>query len=580
MPYARAHAGGTLVDLLVAHDVRFVFGVAGGQTAALYDAIGDGRHEIAHVAVRDERSAAYAADAYARTTGAVGVCDATVGPGTAKLPSGLGEAFNSSIPVVALVSELPTTTEARRYRGATSQALDQEALLAPVTKWTATVRRIDDLAPIVRRAFREATTGRPGAVAVICPQDILDGEPAAIEPDPNARRFARFPALPVPAAPADAEGAATILTRAQRPLLVLGGGARAAGAGAAALRLVDAAGVGVATTLSGKGCVDERHPLAVGVLGTLGSGSARAAAEETDLLVLVGTKLGSGASLGWSLPRPGQRTVQIDVDPSELGRDHPVDALVMADARLGLEAIHTALARMDRGATANLRAEWRRRLAELGDEWRAARDQERGSSATPVAPQRVMGVLQVLLETDDVVVADASLSSGWVGSYIECTAGGPMTLFPRGLAGLGWAIPAAIGAAVATTDRRVVAVMGDGAAAYAVGELATIGQAGWPVKMVVLNNTSLGWIRWYRRINFGRGWDEPDAPATDFAALAAAYGIPSQRVESPDDVGPALGKAMAADGPALVEVVTAVWETPIASHRAALAEEAPAAYGA
>jgi len=170
----RAHGGALLAALLAEHGVRHVFGVPGGQTLALYDGIAD-VDGLAHVQVRDERSAAYAADAYARVTGRAGVCDATVGPGAAKLPSGLAEALGASVPVLALVSDLPARLAPHRYRGAASQALDQAALLAPVTKWQAAVPDVGTLPALVRQAFREATTGRPGPVALFLPQDVLDG---------------------------------------------------------------------------------------------------------------------------------------------------------------------------------------------------------------------------------------------------------------------------------------------------------------------------------------------------------------------------------------------------------------------
>ncbi|MDQ2815117.1 MAG: thiamine pyrophosphate-binding protein, partial [Actinomycetota bacterium] len=169
------HGGALLAGLLAEHGVRHVFGVPGGQTLALYDAILDLAPSLTHVLVRDERTAAYAADGYARITGRVGVCDATVGPGAAKLPSGLGEALGASVPVIALVSDLPTRLAAHRYRSAASQALDQAALLAPVTKWLANVPDAASMPGLVRQAFREATSGRPGPVALLLPQDMLDG---------------------------------------------------------------------------------------------------------------------------------------------------------------------------------------------------------------------------------------------------------------------------------------------------------------------------------------------------------------------------------------------------------------------
>jgi len=566
LPIGLEHAGRTLVELLCAHGVSVVFGLPGGQTNALYDGIAhDDR--IEHVDVLDERSAAYAADAYARLTGRVGVCDATVGPGAAKLPSGLGEAFNSSIPVLAIVSDLPRSTASRRYRGATSQALDQEGLLRPVTKWVGVVGHPEDLGPVVRRAFREATSGRPGPVAVIIPQDVLDGPPPDDSQvgDPHAARFGGFPSMPPTPDSAGAAAVSSLIAEGRRPLIVVGGGANRAGIGAQVDRLVGA-GVAVATTLSGKGAADERAELVLGVLGSLGNPAATAAAVEADVLILAGTKWGSGATAGWSLPVAGQRVAQIDIDPVELGRDRPVEVIVCADALATLAALDLSPSK---------REEWRARVTDVKAAWLRERAELWSSAAVPIDPQRVMGELNGVITADDVVIADASLSSGWVGAFIESGTHGPRTLFPRGLAGLGWAIPAAIGAIEAGAP-RVVAVMGDGAAPYAVGELATLARYGVPLLLVVLNNSSYGWIRWYRRVAFGRGWEEPDLPETRFADVAAAYGFGATRVDDPAALADVL--VGGGPGPNLIEVVTSVWETPIDSHRRALEQDEHADY--
>ena len=577
----REHVGDYLADLLVRAGVDTVFGLPGGQTAALYDAIHKRRPAIDHVMVRDERTTAYAADAYARLTGRVGVCDATVGPGAAKLPSGLGEAFNSSIPVLALVSELPSATEARRYRGATSQALDQEALLAPVTKWLATVRRVEDLAPLVRRAFREATTGRPGPVALILPQDLLDAPLAADfgqtqMDDPHAGLFGRFPALRAVPDAAQIAGVAGVLERAERPLLVLGGGALLSDVADVVVSVAEGFGAAVATTMSGKGCVDEAHPLSVGVLGSMGTGSARKAADQADALIFVGCKAGGVTTLAWSLPQPHQVVAQIDVDPAELGRDFPVAAFALADARLALEAL-VALA--PPAPPADGAGTWASTVRELTAEWRDQRNTEAASDEVPIHPQRVIGELQHHADGEHIFVSDASLASGWLGAYLEQRSSGRRLLFPRGLAGLGWALPAAIGAAVAAPGRRVVALMGDGAIAYAVGELAVAVERQLPITLVVLNNSSYGWIRWYRRISFGRGWEDEDFAPTDFSAIAAAYGLAATRVEKPGDLAAALAAALTVSGPSLVEVISSVWDTPVEAHRAAIESGERGTYG-
>lgn len=582
MTGTRTHGGALLAALLAAHGVRHVFGVPGGQTMALYDAMLDLAPRLQHILVRDERTGAYAADGYARVTGRVGVCDATVGPGAAKLPSGLGEALGASVPVLALVSELPAALAAHRYRGAASQALDQPALLGPVTKWQATVPGVAAMPDLLRRAFREAVTGRPGPVALLLPQDVLDApaEPglcAAAERDAAAGRFGAFPAFRPQPEPADVTAAAAVLAGARRPFLLAGGGVLHSRAGQAVTALAERVSAAVATTLSGKGAIAEDHPLSVGVVGSMGTTAAAAALAEADVVLLAGAKASSGSTLGWTAPRPDQAVLQLDVDPAELGRAFSLRAGLLGDARAGLEALAGALGPQSEAEPD--RDPWRARLAQLTAGWREARDRERACDAIPIAPQRVVAELERVLGPGDILVCDASLASGWAGVYLEQRTAGRRVLSPRGLAGLGYAVPAAIGVAAAGLAGRVVVLAGDGALGYAVGELATIAQYRMPVVIVVLNNRSLAWIRWYRRITFGRGWEDDDFADVAFAEVARGFGLRGERVTQPQLLGPVLRDALSADRPSLVDVVTDAWQTPIAAHRRAVGQGAATTYG-
>ena len=577
------HGGALLASLLAEHGVRHVFGVPGGQTLALYDAILDRQPGMRHVLVRDERTAAYAADGYARITGQAGVCDATVGPGAAKLPSGLGEALGASVPVVALVSELPARLAPHRYRSAASQALDQAALLAPVTKWQATVPDAATMPALVRQAFREATTGRPGPVALFLPQDVLDG-PAldyiALPEGARPSRFGSFPAFRPWPDPDDVTAAVAVLRGAQRPFVLAGGGVLHSGAGGELTALAEALSAAVGTTLSGKGAIAEDHPLSVGVTGTMGTTAAAAALAEADVVLFAGTKAGSGPTYGWALPGPGQAIVQLDLDPAELGRAFPLAAAVLADARPGLRALLAALDEAAaRAGPPPGRAAWRARIAELAAAWRVDRDAERASDAVPIAPQRVLAEIEAALCGDDILICDASLASGWGGVYLEQRRSGRRVLCPRGQAGLGYAVPAAIGVATARPGRRTVVLTGDGALGYAAGELATVAELGLPVTVVVLNNRSLGWIRWYRRITFGRGWEGEDFSDVPFADVARAFGLAGERVSEPGHLAAALRAACSAPGPALLDVVTEPWQTPITAHRDAVRDGAVTGYG-
>jgi acetolactate synthase I/II/III large subunit len=576
-----AHGGRLLAGLLAEHGVRHVFGVPGGQTLALYDGIA-GHGGLVHVPVRDERSAAYAADAYGRVTGRAGVCDATVGPGAAKLPSGLAEALGASVPVLALVSDLPARLAPHRYRSAASQALDQAALLAPVTKWQAAVPDASTLPALVRQAFREATTGRPGPVALFLPQDVLDGPaPAGAPQDGGAgggsARFGRFPAFrPVPE-PGDVAAATAVLRTAQRPFILAGGGVLHSGAGTDLVTLAERLSAAVGTTLSGKGAIAEDHPLAVGVTGSMGTEAAAAALAEADVVLLAGSKASGGATFSWTLPRADQQVVQVDVDPAELGRAFGWALPVLADARQGVRALLAALGAPpgdERAGPEPDRARWRARLRELAAAWRAGRDAERASDAVPIAPQRVLAEIEAALGGQDILICDASLASGWGGAYLEQRRPGRRVLTPRGQAGLGYALPAAIGVCHARPEQRAVVLVGDGALGYAVGELATVTEQGLPVTVVVLNNRSWGWIRWYRRITFGRGWEEEDFGDVAFADVARGFGLAAERVTDPGRLGATLRAALEAPGPALLDVVTEAWQTPISAHRRAAGEDA------
>ena len=403
----------------------------------------------------------------------------------------------------------------------------------------------------------------------------------------GSARFGRFPPFrPVPDQ-ADLATAAAVLRAAQRPFILAGGGVQLSGAGPELTALAERAGAAVGSTLSGKGAIAEDHPLSVGVTGSMGTTAAAAALAEADVVLLAGCKAGGGATYGWTLPHPGQAVLQLDIDPAELGRAFPLRAALLGDARAGLAALLTAIQAAGgldaaRGSDEDSppepdRSAWRARSAELTAAWRAARDAERASDQQPIAPQRVLAELEAALGPDDVLICDASLASGWGGVYLEQCRPGRRVLCPRGQAGLGYALPAAIGVATGTQHRTVV-LTGDGALGYAVGELATVAELGLPVTVVVLNNRSLGWIRWYRRITFGRGWEDDDFADVAFNEIARGFGLHAARVSEPGRLAGALHDALAGP-PALLDLVTDAWQTPITAHREAVATRSATGYG-
>ena len=582
------HGGDMLTALLIEHGVKYVFGLPGGQTFALYDGMNHRPDEIEHILVRDERTGVYAADGYARVTGQVGVCDATVGPGAANLPAGLGEAFGASIPIVALVSEIPAKLVLHRYRSAASQAMDQVGLLAPVTKWHATVPDLKTMPELVRQAFREATSGRPGPTVLFLPQDILDSQlpqdmiellgRSPIEAKGSSpARFGRFPAFRPAPDLTDVKMAVNVLSGAHRPMIIAGGGVVIANAEKILGQFADLFSAAVATSLSGKGSIAEDHPLSMGVVGSMGTPAATSALDAADVVFLVGTKAGSGPTFNWTRPRKDQIVIQLDIDPAELGRVFPLQAAVLADARSGLQALVDEAARQ--GVSATDRSQWRKELQGFNSQWHLQRDSERNSDAQPILPQRVLGDLEAVIGPNDIVVCDASLSSGWAGVFLEQLSVGRRVLMPRGLAGLGYSLPAAIGVATANRNRRTIVLTGDGALGYSIGEFATVLELQLPITVLVLNNRSLGWIRWYSRINFESGWHKDDFADIDYSAVAKAYGWSAERVIDPSQLRTKLKESLESMQPSLLDIITETWATPLSGHRRALELGTTTGYG-
>jgi acetolactate synthase-1/2/3 large subunit len=565
-----AHTGDLVAEMLMRYGVTHVFGQPGGQTAALYDGIARRGPGIRHILVRDERSAAYAADAFARLTGRPGVCDVTVGPGTTKLSDGLVESRNASVPVIALVGELPRDWAPYREMGVASQGFDQLRFLSSITKSTLDVPTTTALPQMIRSAFRIATTGRPGPVALVIPHDVMDAEWDAGDADVDADdRYTQAPAFR-PMASIDAVAAAAgLLKKARRPVIVAGGGVQASRATKQLEALAQRVDAVVVTSFSGKGAVDETRSSSAGVLNPLGTTESLELVRRADVVFWCGCKVGQNTSHNWTLPLAGQSTIHLDLDGSELGRTFRPTVALNGDARSTLEALLGIV-------ETQARPEWIREAGEAKKLGAGQRAEAETSEAVPIAPPRVMRALAARMGPEDVVISDASFSAGWIASHIPARRAGRGFLFARGQGGLGYSVPAAIGAALARPEGRVITVSGDGGFSYAIGELATHVQQGLRTVNIVLNNGTLGWLAMWQRLFFDglrQSVDlESEAGAPNFAAVAQGLGCEGIRVEQPGELADALDSAFAATRPVVVDVRTDPLATPIHSYRRRLAE--------
>ncbi|WP_042303643.1 thiamine pyrophosphate-binding protein [Paraburkholderia kururiensis] len=567
------HVGDLLAKMLLDYGVEYVFGMPGGQTTALHDGISRLSPAIQHILVRDERSAPYAADAYARLTGKPGVCDVTVGPGATKLPDGLVEAYNASIPMIAIVGELPLDWVTLRHKGVASQGFDQQAFFHTITKATFTVPSVAALPDVVRSAFRIATSPRPGPVVIIVPHDVMDAPYPENLDVPVEARCVYAPSVRYRPPQEHLESAAALIARARRPTIIAGGGVHGSDASDALTSLTDLLQPLVVTSLSGKGAVPESRPYCAGVLNPLGSAAAIELIKEADLLIWCGSKASQNTAMNWTLPLAGQATITIDADPAEHGRTFEPTVALCGDIRLTIEDLHAAL--LDAGAT--VQADWLDFVSTRKEAHESRLLVESITDTLPLKPQRVMHEIRKRLTSADVVISDASWSAGWIAQYIPAEANGRQFLYARGQGGLGYSIPAAIGAGAVQRSRGgyVVTVAGDGGHSFSVGELATLAQNRLKVVNVVLNNGTLGWLQMWQELFFSglrQSVDLSFGGKPDFSAAASAMGLLGLKVQEASELADAFDAAFSFDGPSVIEVLVDPRATPIHSFSRRLAD--------
>jgi len=538
------------VRLLQQHDVKHVFGLCGDTSLPLYDAFYRLDHGITHVLTRDERSAAYMADGYARVTGKVGICEGPSGGGATYIAPGVVEANESSIPILAVTTDISV---AGRGKYSLTE-LDQEALFRPLSKWNAVIERSADVPKLTRAAFRNMTTGRPGAAHLAFPFDVQKGpvDSDDIWADPA---LGAYPAWPTGPDPQSIDNAVDRLLSARDPVFICGGGPVIAGAEAELERLATRLGAPVCTTISGKGVIAENHPLAVGVVGSNGGvAETRAIVEAADLVAFVGCRAGSVTTERWRYPAPGQaQIVHIDADPAVIGASYTTDVAVIGDARLALAAIN---ARLDgetpdlsrRTVTADVIA------ANKANKFAAFRELANSDEA-PIRPERIVATLQDLLPQDSVVVADPGTPCPYLSAYYQLDRTGRHYFSNRAHGALGYSLSAAVGAAFGRPSAKVVSVMGDGSFGFTSGELETVVRLGLPITFVVVSNAVFGWIKAGQKSGFDERYFSVDFSRTDHAAVAAAYGVRSWQVEDPADLKASLAAALNHDGPSLIDIV-------------------------
>ena len=539
-----------LVRMLKLHGVDTIFGLCGDTTLPFYDALYRTGEGIRHILTRDERHAAYMADGYARVSGKIGVCEGPSGGGATYILPGVVEANESSIPVLAITTDISVAGRGKY----TLTELDQNALYRPLTKWNQVIDTAASLPQLVRTAFAEMTTGKPGAAHLGLPFDV-QRQPVDEDDIWAQEDLGRFPARRTGPDLEAVEAAAEMLLSAHRPVFICGGGVVIAGAEAELTALAELLDAPVATTVSGQGVISDRHPLGLGVVGSNGGvPETRAIVDEADLVLFVTCRAGSVTTERWRHPEPGKtKIVQIDVDPRVIGANYQPDAAVVGDALPVLAALVDAVAtrqskRGDSDAAQRVAAARKAKFDTFNELARA--------DARPVKPERIVATLQDVLPDDAIVVCDPGTPCPYFSAFYDQVETGRHFISNRAHGALGYSLSAAVGAHFGRPGAAVVAVMGDGSFGMSVGELETIVRLDLPITLVVVSNSVFGWIKAGQKSGYEERYYSVDFSRSDHARIAEAYGVKSWRVEDPAELAGALRAAVDTPGPALVDVIS------------------------
>lgn len=541
--------GEAIVRMLQLHGLEYAFGMGGFQPLPYYDALAR-QSQIRHVLMRDEKHGAFMADGFARIRNRPAVADATLGPGATNLISGVAESFGASIPLIVLTGEVNSLIAGR----AATQESDQAGMLRPTVKLQIRLDRIERIPELVRRAYAVTNGGRPGPVHLNVPEDVMHGRHDFAESDlyadPDACAVSGRRARPA----ADlVERAAALLRAAHRPVMLVGGGVHLSEAWGEVSRLVELAGVPVATTMSGKGALDERHPLSLGVFGRY-SRTANDAIKAADLLLVVGCKLGEIATSRWTVIPSAARIVHVDVDPTELGKVYRTDVGLWGDAKLALADLAEAI-RPDVAALRERMAEQRAAVIAAKRAWLEDAMAKYTSDEQPIHQARLLWDLRAALPGDAILVADGGFAAHWSGLFYDTHAGSRTYIANRGHAAIGYGLSGAIGAKLAAPGRPVVALCGDNGFAMAVAELETSRRIGAPVVAVVVNNNTLGYVKALQHSLYADRFFSVDFLDTDYGAVGRAFGCRGYRVSDPADLRSTLVEAIAAGETAVVDVL-------------------------
>ena len=533
-----------MVRLLEANGVEYIFGLCGDTSLPFYDALCTLDHKIKHILTRDERHASYMAEAYARVTGKIGICEGPSGGGATYIIPGVIEANESSVGLIAITSDVARSSVGKYPL----TELRQDELFKPLTKWNAILENAKNLPSLIRKAFRVSSTGRPGATHLCFPIDVQKSE---IDPSDiwSQKDFSTFPAWPTRSSKEKIKDFVKIIEQSSKPLIICGGAILFSKAEKKFKEIVEKYNIAVASTISGKGSLEDDHQNYLGVVGSNGAVlETRKVVQNADLVIFIGCRAGSVTTEKWQYPNRNQKIIHIDNDPEVISANYKTELSIVSDAKLFLEDLQEIGLQKVFNGTEDIKKS-------KESKWKNFYNLAK-SSSLPIKPERIVSDLNSVLPDDCYIVADAGTPCPYFSAFFKLKKSGKYFLTNRAHGALGYALPAAIGVQIGRPNNRVVSVMGDGSFGLAVGELETAVRLKLPIIFIVLSNSVYGWIKAGQKTSFEERYYSVDFTRTNHAEVAKAYGLDSFRVEKPEDIQKTIEKALSLNKPCLVDIVS------------------------
>ena len=520
-----------VVECLKEQGVDTVFGYPGGAILNIYDALYKHQDEITHILTSHEQGASHAADGYARATGKVGVCLATSGPGATNLVTGIATAYMDSIPVVAITCNVGVSLLGRD----SFQEIDITGVTMPITKYNFIVKDITKLADVLRRAFQIAKSGRPGPVLVDITKDVTAAscEYEAKEPVTIARQVDTI-------TEEDLERALLMIRKAQKPFIMVGGGAILSDAAEEVRTFANKLQAPVADTLMGKGAFDGTHELYTGMVGMHGTKTSNFGITECDLLVVIGARFSDRVVGNASKFAKNAKILQIDIDPAEINKNIETDASIIGDVKMILRKLNARLDPQNHD-------EWVAHIERMKDMYPLHYNKE-----VLTGPAIIEGIYNVT-QGDAIIVTEVGQHQMWAAQYYKYK--NPHTfLTSGGLGTMGYGLGAALGAKMGKKDKKVFNIAGDGCFRMNMNEIATATRYNIPIIEVIINNHVLGMVRQWQDLYYGKRYSHTILnDQVDFVKLAEAMGAKAYRVTKKEELEPVLKEAMELDIPVVID---------------------------